>query len=56
MALAIGGALCGLLTHNLMPQGVNVGFVGVLEAVRLRNGDPWLRLDVSDALPTTYRL
>lgn len=38
IALAIGGAGCGLLTHYVMPKGTNVGFVGVLEAVRHRNG------------------
>ena len=53
IALAIGGAACGLLTHNLMPQGVNVGFVGVLEAVRLRNGTvPSLQRACSTLRPT----
>jgi len=38
LALAIGGGVVGLLTHHVMPEGTNVGFVGVLEAVRRRNG------------------
>eukprot|EP00656_Telonema_subtile_P007535 TRINITY_DN13534_c0_g1_i3.p1 TRINITY_DN13534_c0_g1~~TRINITY_DN13534_c0_g1_i3.p1 ORF type:complete len:186 (+),score=34.60 TRINITY_DN13534_c0_g1_i3:51-608(+) len=50
ISLAVGGLAVGLLTYYLMPKGTNVGFAGVLEAVRLRNAEISWREGVGVAL------
>ena len=49
-SLAIGGLCVGFLTYHLMPNSANIGFSGVLEAVRIRNADIDWREGVGVAL------